>query len=43
MSTVDGIDGAAGRLAAVLALAAPDEDPPGSYGASGSDGLLPLR
>ena len=43
VSTVDGIDGAAGRLAAVLALAAPDEDPPGSYGASGSDGLLPLR
>ena len=42
VSTVDGADGAAGRLTAVLALAAPDEDPPGSYGASGSDGVLPL-
>jgi len=42
VSTVDGVDGAAGRLTAVLALAAPDDDPPGSYGASGSDGVLPL-
>lgn len=42
VSTVDGIDGAAGRLAAVLALAVPDDDPPGSYGASGSDGPVPL-
>jgi len=43
VTTVDGVDGAAGRLAAVLALAADDDDPPGSYGASGSDGVLPLR
>ena len=43
VSTVDGVDGATGRLAAVLALAAADEDPPGSYGASGSDAVLPLR
>ncbi|WP_432479923.1 copper transporter [Nocardioides sp. GXQ0305] len=42
VSTVDGADGAAGRMAAVLALAAPVEDPPGSYGASGSDGAAPL-
>ena len=42
VTTVDGTDGAAGRLAAVLALAAPDDDPPGSFGASGSDGVLPL-
>jgi hypothetical protein len=42
VSTVDGTDGAAGRLAAVLALAVPDDDPPGSYGASGSDGPVPL-
>lgn len=42
VSTVDGAAGAAGRLAAVLALAAPEKDPPGSYGASGSDGVLPL-
>jgi hypothetical protein len=43
VTTVDGVGGAAGRLAVVLALAAPDEDPPGSYGASGADGVLPLR
>jgi len=42
VTTVDGADGAAGRLAAVLALAAPDDDPPGSFGESGSDGVLPL-
>ncbi|HYH33873.1 MAG TPA: copper transporter, partial [Nocardioides sp.] len=42
VSTVDGADGATGRLAAVLALAAPQDDPPGSFGASGSDGVLPL-
>ena len=41
VSTVDGV-GAAGQLAVVLALAAPDDDPPGSYGASGSDGAVPL-
>ena len=42
VSTVDGADGPAGRLTAVLALADTVEDPPGSYGASGSDGVLPL-
>ena len=41
VTTVDGLEGAAGRLAAVLALARA-EDSTGSYGASGSDGLLPL-
>jgi hypothetical protein len=42
VTTVDGVDGAAGRLAAVLALSRAEEDPGGSYGASGSDGMLPL-
>ena len=42
VSTVDGIDGAAGRLSAVLALAVTDPDSHGSYGASGSDGVVPL-
>lgn len=42
VTTVDGVDGAAGRLAAVLALARAEESPGASYGASGSDGLLPL-
>lgn len=42
VSTVAGADAAAGRLAAVLALAVPAEASPGAYGASGSDGLLPL-
>jgi hypothetical protein len=42
VTTVDGITGAAGQLATVLALAAADEEAPGSYGASGSDGVLPL-
>lgn len=41
-TTIDGIDGATGRLAAVLALGATDEDGPGSYGAAGADGVLPL-
>ncbi len=40
--TVDGSDGEAGRLAAVLALRQVEESPVGSYGASGTDGLLPL-
>lgn len=43
VTTVDGVDGAAGRLAAVLALGRAAEEPGGSFGASGSDGLLPLR
>jgi hypothetical protein len=42
VTTVDGISGATGRLAAVLALAGADTEPGGAYGASGSDGLLPL-
>ena len=42
VTTVDGVDGAAGRLAAVLSLTRAEEDPGGSYGASGSDGMLPL-
>ncbi len=42
VTTVDGVDGAAGRLAAVLALSRAEENPGGSYGASGSDGMLPL-
>jgi len=43
VTTVDGTDGAAGRLAAILALAVPEDNPPGSFGESGSDGVLPLR
>lgn len=43
VTTVDGVAGATGRLATVLALAEPPDEPPGSYGASGSDGVLPLR
>lgn len=42
VSTVDGVTGATGRLAAVLALSRVEETPDGSYGASGTDGLLPL-
>lgn len=42
VTTVDGVGGASGRLAAVLALAHAEKSPGGSYGASGSDGLLPL-
>lgn len=42
VTTVDGIAGATGRLAAVLALARTEEDPGGSFGASGGDGVLPL-
>lgn len=42
VATVDGITGATGRLAAVLALARVEEKPGGSFGASGSDGALPL-
>ena len=43
VTTVDGVGDATGRLATVLALATPAGEPPGSYGASGSDGVLPLR
>lgn len=42
VTTVDGVSGATGRLAAVLALARAEENPGGSYGASGADGVLPL-
>lgn len=41
-TTVDGVTGAAGQVAAVLALTRAEEEPGGSYGASGSDGILPL-
>lgn len=42
ITTVEGVDGAAGRLGSVLALSRVENNPGGSYGASGSDGLLPL-
>lgn len=42
VTTVDGVTGPAGRLAAVLALSRVEETPDGSYGASGTDGVLPL-
>lgn len=42
LTTVDGIDGALGRLAAVLALTRVEDDLVGSFGASGADGNLPL-
>ena len=42
VTTVDGVDGDLGRLAAVLALARSEDEPGGSYGAAGSDGNLPL-
>lgn len=42
VTTVDGLAGEVGPLAAVLALARVEETPTGSYGASGADGVLPL-
>ena len=42
VTTVDGVLGATGRLAAVLALARTEADPGRSFGASGADGVLPL-
>ena len=42
VTTVDGVGGDLGRLAAVLALTRVEAQPGGSYGASGSDGSLPL-
>jgi hypothetical protein len=42
LTTVDGVDGDLGRLAAVLALTRVEDEPVGSFGASGSDGTLPL-
>lgn len=42
VATVDGVDTAAGRVAAVLALARAMSADGGSFGASGTDGPLPL-
>lgn len=42
VTTVDGTDTPAGRVTAVLALVRSIEDPAGSFGASGSDGPVPL-
>lgn len=42
VTTVDGVSAATGRLAAVLALARTEDEPSGSFGASGADGILPL-
>ncbi len=42
VSTVDGVGEDVGRLAAVLALSGVEQEPGGSFGMSGSDGLLPL-
>jgi hypothetical protein len=42
VATVDGVDRELGQLAAVLALARVEDEPGGSYGASGSDSTLPL-
>lgn len=42
VTTVDGLSGATGRLAAVLALSRVEEQPDRSYGASGANGVLPL-
>jgi hypothetical protein len=42
VTTVDGIDTVAGRVSTVLALARAVEEPVGSFGASGSDGPVPL-
>jgi copper transport outer membrane protein MctB len=42
VTTVDGVDSELGRVTAVLALARSAEQPGGSFGASGSDGAVPL-
>ena len=42
VASVDGIDTAAGRVAAILALQRSFDTPGGSFGASGADGALPL-
>lgn len=42
VTTVDGVGGDLGQLAAVLALARVEKAPGRSFGASGSDALLPL-
>jgi hypothetical protein len=43
VTTVDGAETAAGRVAAVLGLIRAWRSPGGAYGASGSDGAAPLR
>ncbi len=42
VASVDGVDTAAGRVAAILALQRSLSTPGGSFGASGADGALPL-
>ena len=42
VATVDGVDSVVGQVSAVLALARSLKTPGGSYGASGSDGAVPL-
>ncbi len=42
VATVDGADAPLGQVTAVLALARSLDDPGGSFGASGSDGAVPL-
>ena len=42
VATVDGADAPLGQVTAVLALARSLKDPGGSFGASGSDGAVPL-
>lgn len=43
ITTVDGVDVAAGRTTAVLALGAALQNEGGAFGASGADGPVPLR
>jgi hypothetical protein len=42
VATIDGVDSQVGRVTAVLALARSLQVPGGSFGASGSDGAVPL-
>ena len=42
VATIDGVDSQVGRVTAVLALARALQVPGGSFGASGSDGAVPL-
>jgi hypothetical protein len=42
VTTVDGVDGPAGRVTAALALIRSFTEPGGAYGASGSDGAVPM-
>lgn len=43
VTTIDGVDSATGRLATVLALGMAEDAEVGAFGASGADGVLPLR